>query len=127
MRATAYSMPYRQEVYDELPDTARTKAHADLDRAANRLRRAGLDVSEQVLDGQAAEAIVARAEPTGLIVMTSHGRGGLKRWLLGSVAEKLVREAPVPAVLVPASIRGKVLAQQAETAFAPVAVAGATT
>ena len=40
-----------------------------------------------------------------LIVMTSHGRSGVQRWLLGSVAEKLVREAPVPVVLVPVAAR----------------------
>jgi nucleotide-binding universal stress UspA family protein len=34
-----------------------------------------------------------------------HGRGGAKRWLLGSVAEKLIREGPVPVVLVPAGER----------------------
>ena len=36
-----------------------------------------------------------------LIVMTSHGRGGVGRWLLGSVAEKLVRSAKAPVLLVP--------------------------
>jgi nucleotide-binding universal stress UspA family protein len=40
-----------------------------------------------------------------LIVMASHGRGGVQRWLLGSVAEKLVREAPVPVMLVPIAAR----------------------
>ena len=34
------------------------------------------------------------------IVLTSHGRSGFKRWLLGSVAEKLVRDAPCPVMLV---------------------------
>ncbi|MGI9614996.1 MAG: universal stress protein [Acidimicrobiales bacterium] len=37
-----------------------------------------------------------------MIVMTSHGRGGMSKWLLGSVAEKVVRESPVPVVVVPA-------------------------
>jgi nucleotide-binding universal stress UspA family protein len=38
--------------------------------------------------------------------MTTHGRGGLKRWLLGSVAEKLVRHAAAPVLLVPAIPEG---------------------
>jgi len=38
---------------------------------------------------------------TDLVVMSSHGIGGYRRWLLGSVAEKLVREAKAPVVLVP--------------------------
>jgi nucleotide-binding universal stress UspA family protein len=109
-RAMTYGMPFRQEVYDEILDNARTKARTDLDGAADRLRRAGLSVSEQVLDGQAAEAIARASEPTDVIVMTSHGRGGLRRWLIGSVAEKLVREGPIPVVLVPATVRREVLA-----------------
>jgi nucleotide-binding universal stress UspA family protein len=37
-----------------------------------------------------------------MIVMTSHGRGGMSKWWLGSVAEKVVRASPVPVVVVPA-------------------------
>jgi hypothetical protein len=35
--------------------------------------------------------------------MTTHGRGGVRRWLLGSVADKLVRAAAAPVLLVPAN------------------------
>jgi nucleotide-binding universal stress UspA family protein len=115
-RATAYGMPFRQEVYDELVAGARTKASDHLDGAASRLRRSGLEVSAQVLDGQAADAIANRAEPTDVIVMTSHGRGGLRRWLIGSVAEKLVREGPVPVILVPSTIRRQVLEPRRDAA-----------
>ncbi len=38
-----------------------------------------------------------------LVVMCTHGRGGVGRWLLGSVAEKVVRHANVPVLLVRAS------------------------
>jgi nucleotide-binding universal stress UspA family protein len=43
--------------------------------------------------------------------MTSHGRGGVMRWLLGSVAEKMVREVPAPVLLVPAADRGSAAAE----------------
>jgi nucleotide-binding universal stress UspA family protein len=33
--------------------------------------------------------------------MTSRGQGGFKRWILGSVAEKLIRDSPAPVLLVP--------------------------
>lgn len=51
----------------------------------------------------AAEAIVREAEAVGadLIVMTTHGRSGLRRWMLGSVAEKVLRATPVPVLLCP--------------------------
>ena len=50
---------------------------------------------------------IADSTKTGdLLITTSHGRSGVLRWLLGSVAEKLVREAPVPVLLVPSTGRG---------------------
>jgi nucleotide-binding universal stress UspA family protein len=42
------------------------------------------------------------AQAEDVLVLTSHGRGGISRWLLGSVAEKLVRESKSPVLLVPA-------------------------
>ena len=48
-------------------------------------------------------AIVEAAQPGDLIVMTSHGRSGLPRWFLGSVAEAVVRRASVPVLLVRAT------------------------
>ena len=36
-----------------------------------------------------------------MIVMASHGRSGVSRWLLGSVANKVVQSSPVPVVVVP--------------------------
>lgn len=50
-----------------------------------------------------AEAIVrfSADNEIDMIVMASHGRSGLGRWLLGSVAEKVIRTAEVPVVVVP--------------------------
>jgi nucleotide-binding universal stress UspA family protein len=50
------------------------------------------------------EAILrtAAARACDLIVMGSHGRGGLKRWLMGSIAEQVVRKAPCPVLVVKA-------------------------
>lgn len=51
-----------------------------------------------------ADGILDAAErhAADMIVVASHGRGGVKRWLLGSVAEKLARGSHVPVVVVPA-------------------------
>jgi nucleotide-binding universal stress UspA family protein len=54
-----------------------------------------------VLSGSPFLVIGDAARPGDVIVMASHGRGGARRWFLGSVAEKLIREAPVPVVIVP--------------------------
>jgi nucleotide-binding universal stress UspA family protein len=60
----------------------------------------GLEVSPAIRVGYPAEVLLDLLKPDDLLVMTTHGRGGLERWLLGSVAEKLVREAPSPVLLV---------------------------
>ncbi|MEO1060118.1 MAG: universal stress protein [Actinomycetota bacterium] len=55
-------------------------------------------------DPNAAAAIIdhARDHDVSMIVMASHGRSGVSRWLLGSVADKVVQTSPVPVVVVPA-------------------------
>lgn len=55
-------------------------------------------VSCRPLEGTVADSLLdlAEAEHVGLIVTTTHGSSGLGRWLMGSVAEKLVRHAPCP-------------------------------
>lgn len=65
-------------------------------------RRAGGTVSSVLLSTPAAEAIVgfARDDATDLIVMSSHGRTGIRRLVLGSVAEQVARTAPCPVLLV---------------------------
>lgn len=59
-------------------------------------------VHYQVAERNPAAAIVKTAQETGcdLIVIGTHGRAGLLRLLLGSVAERVVREAPCPVVMV---------------------------
>ncbi len=63
---------------------------------------AGSDAEGVVVSGDAAEEIVRQAEAHGaeLIVMATHGRRGLNRLLFGSVAEKVVKTAPVPVLTV---------------------------
>jgi nucleotide-binding universal stress UspA family protein len=48
---------------------------------------------------------VAASEEVDLIVVASHGRSGMTRWMLGSVAEKIARNAEVPILIVPARER----------------------
>ena len=61
----------------------------------------GIRVSSVVRYGQPAEEILDHARTSGidLIAMSTHGRSGMERVLLGSVAERVVRESPVPLLL----------------------------
>jgi nucleotide-binding universal stress UspA family protein len=64
---------------------------------------AGIDVEVLVDIGRPAAEILARAAniPADLIVMGTHGAGGFERFLLGSVAEKVLRRSPCPVLTVP--------------------------
>jgi nucleotide-binding universal stress UspA family protein len=95
------------EITDRLWQEAETEARTTVSEAVTRLMQDGIDASGAVLNGSPFFAISEATKPGDLIVLTSHGRGGVRRWLLGSVAEKLVREAPVPVLLVPAAERSE--------------------
>jgi nucleotide-binding universal stress UspA family protein len=63
----------------------------------------GTTIQYRVEKGRAEDAIVAAADNATLITMATHGRSGLGRWLLGSIAEKVVRGADNPVLVVRAN------------------------
>jgi nucleotide-binding universal stress UspA family protein len=75
---------------------------AYLDTTAASLRGRGLTITAAVASGDPADEIVAAADeiPDVVIVMATQGRGGLDRLLIGSVADKVMRIATRPALLV---------------------------
>ncbi|NIT72769.1 universal stress protein [candidate division KSB1 bacterium] len=64
-----------------------------LNKVAKPYRQEGLTVETVVMEGTPARSILdfAEAEEVELIVMTTHGRTGLRRWVYGSVTEKVMR------------------------------------
>jgi nucleotide-binding universal stress UspA family protein len=83
-------------------ETAHQEGQAYLDRVADDLRGEGLEVSTALDTGGVADAIVnyAEANQVDLIAMCTHGRTGLARWTLGSVADRVLRAGRVPLLLV---------------------------
>ena len=75
-------------------------AAADLTQVAARLQAEGLSVTTEVRPGDVVDELLAVAEPGDLYVLATHGRTGVTRWLLGSVAEALARRSVVPVLLV---------------------------
>ncbi|MCW2612474.1 MAG: hypothetical protein QOC93_3004 [Actinomycetota bacterium] len=67
---------------------------------AARAKAPGLDVVAVAVDGAAAEELTDRTAGAALLVVGSRGRGGFARLLLGSVADKVLRAAACPAVVV---------------------------
>jgi nucleotide-binding universal stress UspA family protein len=102
--SAASAMPGTGPVLDPGPFIAagRKEASVYLASVAEHLRKHGINVVESRLEGPAGEAIVgeARQKRADLIAMTTHGRGGLGRLVLGSVADYVLRHAPCPVLLV---------------------------
>jgi len=73
-----------------------------LKRATEQLKAHGISVTSEIVEGSTAECILKVAEEKGadLIAMSTHGRSGVARWLIGSVADRVMRTAKVPVLLV---------------------------
>ena len=92
--------------YVPLPTSIRDLLHEqalrELRGVAERLRQQDLPATWMVRDGNAAEAIVdtAARQRIDLLVMATHGYSGIRRWALGSVADKVLHASPAPLVLI---------------------------
>lgn len=75
-----------------------------LDSICDRLTQGTTAVHAEVLAGQVTESLTEFADKRGveLIIIATHGRSGITRWIMGSVAEKLLRSAKVPVLMVQA-------------------------
>jgi nucleotide-binding universal stress UspA family protein len=85
-------------VRDEAQADALNLARHRIEGTGAQLMRHGLPASWQVLAGPAAPAIIAACVDRDVLVITSHGQSS-SRWVLGSVAEKLLRDSNVPVIL----------------------------
>lgn len=97
----SYKSALAQSTSSPFPTDEGDAAHAYLERVQARKIEQGLATSSEVKYGVAAQEIMAVAQPGDLIVIGTHGRSGLARWFLGSVAEAVVRRATVPVLVVP--------------------------
>jgi nucleotide-binding universal stress UspA family protein len=88
--------------YDELMVGVRDEANEYLEKKVTEVKHLGVDkVSFVTKEGFAADEIIAlgRKTPDSLIAMCSHGRTGVKRWVLGSVTEAVVRHSGDPVLV----------------------------
>ena len=82
--------------------TAAQDAHVYLSEVSSRLKKQGLRVTTATMMGSVAESIIeyAEANQADLVAMCTHGRTGLERWTLGSVADRVLRAGSIPILLV---------------------------
>jgi nucleotide-binding universal stress UspA family protein len=90
---------------DRLDRQAREWSTEHLDRLAARAKKAGIKATAVLRDGDPADQIVraCRATKSDLIIVGTHGRRGLPKFFLGSVAGRVVSAASCPVV----TVRGK--------------------
>ena len=88
--------------YEQMSTAARAWAQKRLDRAAAKAKTARVRARGMLRDGVAHEQIarVAKARHAKLIVMGTHGRTGVARFFLGSVAARVAATAPCPVLTV---------------------------
>lgn len=95
-----FGLLYEYEAMAKALEEEREIATVYLAELSDRLTTEGFTVSSKLLSGIAAKAIVAEAEAGDVIVMATHGRTGMRRWFIGSIAEEVLRHATVPVLLV---------------------------
>ena len=87
-------------IYEDVTQTAVEVAQEYLHAVKQRME--GLSVEASVVLGRADTMIIAAAEEADMVVLASHGRGGLARMALGSVADAVVRGSGKPVMIIPA-------------------------
>jgi nucleotide-binding universal stress UspA family protein len=93
--------------YTDAMTLARTETRSYLEERERDARGTGLEAQSVMLEGDPAHELVrlASATPDSLVVMTTHGRAGIARTVLGSVADEVVRRAGSPVLLLRAADR----------------------
>ncbi|MEF8914152.1 universal stress protein [Natronomonas sp.] len=89
----------RSQIHDALEETGREA----LETVRERARESGVSVAGNIGNGPAARVIRSYSEEhdIDMVVMGTHGRSGVKRYLIGSVTETVVRTADIPICCVP--------------------------
>lgn len=108
VRALDTSMPsatyaYLGEVQKrEIEERNEKAAREYLDELVSRVNLGGVEVQKQFITGKAAESIAeyATKNDVDLIAIATHGRSGVSRWAWGSVADRVLRSACIPVLMV---------------------------
>jgi nucleotide-binding universal stress UspA family protein len=109
---------------DALEERARNAAQHYLDEKAKEIGSKAIRVSSTIVDGAPAEVLSAygaRPADTGdLIALSTHGRGGLGRFFLGSVTDRILQSATTPLLIVRPKDDGIVHAAQLASLIVPL-------
>ena len=109
----------RAPTSDGVPNETRTTLERDLRRVLTARRASDVKVEISLRNGNVVQEILAQAKTSrpDLMVIGSHGRGGIQRLVLGSVAEKVLRLATCPVLTVRRGVR---LVRRSRSPFATI-------
>jgi nucleotide-binding universal stress UspA family protein len=95
-------VPIETDTMVERTKEALNRARDYLEKLAVPLRKKGIQVKTVAIPGRADEAILDYANTNGinLITIATHGRGGLRRAVFGSVADRVLRESGLPVLVI---------------------------
>ena len=105
---SGYSAPaaeHERDMARQLVEARLSRGKDYLKGVAAQLTSAGLKLETTILEGAAEEQIISYSKEHGIdiIVISIHGYGGVKRLLLGSVTDRVIRSCEVPVLVVPCS------------------------
>ena len=111
---TSGSMPMRRAYIEQATDTIRRQSQEIQERTGIKPGGKPVEVRGELVMGYAAEEILRYADENAvdLILMATHGRSGIRRWTMGSVADKVLRASKVPVWLVRAGIPDEIVYDQ---------------
>ena len=99
-RPQGASLPLSQAL-SLVEEDAQTQAEALLEQVQTQAQQAGVSARAKLVKGRPVETIVKQALLHDLLVMGTHGRTGLDKLMMGSVAEGVVRRSQIPVLVVP--------------------------
>jgi nucleotide-binding universal stress UspA family protein len=97
------AVEYSLDLARQITASRQTRTETYLEATAAQLEKNGLQVETSVRQGSALENITHFVAENGidLIVMSTHGRGELQRFLVGSVTDRVIRSSHVPVLAIP--------------------------
>jgi nucleotide-binding universal stress UspA family protein len=99
-RATESYVMVSPELWPSLAQKAKSESQEEASRLEKQVGAVRHEIVIEEGDTQAVLSRVIKEKDIDLIVMGTHGRGGVKKLLMGSVAEEILREAPCPVLIV---------------------------
>jgi nucleotide-binding universal stress UspA family protein len=100
-------MVFDEEDEKEYNEYGKKKTETYIRKIKDFFQSKGIETKATLLVGKAAECLVDYAQGQGidLIIMATHGRSGVERWIMGSIADRLVHYSTIPVLLIRAMHR----------------------